>query len=77
MGFLIDSPAMAQTISGAFDNRIPEDAYTVSLTPEGELSWTASRPGEAPQSFSSDPHSGVVKRALVVVLGWLPIEWML
>lgn len=77
MGFLIDSPAMAQTISGAFDNRIPEDAYTVSLTPGGELSWTASRPGEAPQSFSSDPHSGVVKRALVVVLGWLPIEWML
>ncbi|GAA4124301.1 phospholipase D family protein [Aminobacter aganoensis] len=77
MGFLIASPALAQTIAGAFDTRIPQDTYAVSLAPGGQLQWTENRSGQAAQTYASDPHSSTAKRALVTVLGWLPIEWML
>ena len=39
MGFVIDTPALAQRIAAAFDSRIPANAYEVRLSDTGELLW--------------------------------------
>jgi cardiolipin synthase C len=39
MGFVIDSPALAQRIAAAFDSTIPANAYEVRLSETGELYW--------------------------------------
>jgi putative cardiolipin synthase len=72
MGFVIESPMLAQAIADAFARRIPERAYRVGLTSSGALQW--SNDG---QRFDQEPGTGLVKRLAVRVLALLPIEWLL
>jgi putative cardiolipin synthase len=72
MGFVIDSPIMAQAIAEAFTRRIPERAYRVELTTARALRWTTDG-----QRFDREPGTGLVKRLTVAVLERLPIEWLL
>ena len=44
-GFIIESPAMAQTISDAFSSKIPERSYEVKLSATGGLEWIERRDG--------------------------------
>ena len=75
-GFIIESPAMAQTISDAFSSQIPQRSYEVKLNATGDLEWIERRGGEQ-VLHTEEP--GVSKwRALVVsVLSVLPIDWLL
>ncbi len=72
MGFVIDSPALANVVADACTQRVPELSYKVSLTKSGALQWT-----DGNQRFTSEPGTSFGRRLLVRVLALLPIEWLL
>ncbi|KQP11961.1 phospholipase D family protein [Pseudorhodoferax sp. Leaf267] len=76
LGFVIDSPALAQRVDDAFDGPVPAQSYTVGLDARGALVWTEQVDGQAVR-HTTEPGASIWKRAGVVVLSWLPIEWLL
>lgn len=77
-GFVIDSPAMATRITAAFADQLPQRSYVLSLGSDGQIEWQdRSSPDESMQLLHHEPQTPLWKRALVKVLSWLPIEWLL
>jgi cardiolipin synthase C len=76
MGFVIDSPALAQRIAEAFDSTIPANAYEVRLSDSGDLYWLERR-GEQLVRHDTEPGTSFWQRAGVWFLSLLPIEWLL
>ena len=76
LGFVIDSPALAQQIETAFNKRISANAYEVRLSDEGELYWLERREG-MPVRHDTEPGTSFWERAGVCFLSVLPIEWLL
>ena len=46
LGFVIDSPPLAQNIEAAFDSSIPPNSYEVRISDAGQLYWLERRGGE-------------------------------
>ncbi|HSH48464.1 MAG TPA: phospholipase D family protein [Halomonas sp.] len=76
LGFLISSPALAEAMSEAFDTRVPEQSYRVALTEDGDMIWHEQTP-EGEVTHRSEPNSGLLRRAGVKIVSWLPIDWLL
>jgi putative cardiolipin synthase len=76
MGFVIDSPALAQRVADAFDRRIPAGSYEVRLATSGELYWIERRGGKQLR-HDVEPGTTVWQRVGVWLLSLLPIEWLL
>ncbi len=76
LGFVIDSPTMAQAIADAFATVIPARAYKVRLNEAAALQWVEQRNGEE-IVYAQEPRTGFWLRAFVFVLSVLPIEWLL
>ncbi|GAA2827781.1 putative cardiolipin synthase [Aminobacter aminovorans] len=77
MGFLIGSPTMARAMSQGFDTKVAAGSYRVSLRPDGGMQWAEDEPGKPVVTFEDEPNASAVKRLMVMVFGWLPIEWLL
>lgn len=71
MGFVIASARLASRLHGAFDKRIDAIAYRPVLR-DGEIVW---RDGAA--ILESEPGAGPVRRLLLAIVSWLPVEWLL
>ena len=76
LGFLIDSPALAQQVALAFDREIPLQSYRVALAKDGTLRWHGGVGNPAPV-YDTEPHTTWWSRSLVWLLMRLPIEWLL
>lgn len=76
LGFVIDSPPLAQKIEAAFDSTIPANAYEVRLSDSGKLYWIERRDGESVR-HETEPDTSVRRRAAVWFLSLLLIEWLL
>ena len=76
LGFLIDSPALAQQIAQAFEHQIPLQSYRVALAGDGALQWHSGLGSPAPV-YGTEPHTTWWSRMLVRMLMLLPIEWLL
>jgi len=76
LGFVIDSPRLAQRINQAFYDEIPAHAYQVKLTDSGRIYWTEQRDAGV-QTYTSEPNSSVWRRISVHMFSWLPIEGLL
>lgn len=76
LGFVIDSPALAQKITNAFETTIPANSYQVRLTDKGGLYWTA-RDRDKVVRYEQEPGTGFWLRAGVWSLSLLPIDWLL
>jgi len=72
MGFVIDSPALAQQIGHGFDTTIPLNAYQVHAAANGTLYWT-----NGGERYGTEPGTTVWRRASVRIASQLPIEWLL
>ena len=77
LGLIIDSPRLAEAIGTTFDRDVPLLAYEVKLTASGDLVWVERFPDGPPVAYTSEPHTGIFKRALITVLSVLPIDWLL
>jgi putative cardiolipin synthase len=77
MGFVIDSPAMAQRMSAVLDKQIMARAYEVKLSPEGTLRWVERTDAGVETWHDSEPGATLWQRATVELMSLLPIEWLL
>jgi cardiolipin synthase C len=73
MGLVIESPLLAGQLASAVAGASPAFAYEVTLTDGGQLQWL----DHPHPPLASEPGAGALRRALVKVLSWLPIEWLL
>jgi putative cardiolipin synthase len=76
MGFVIDSPALAQRVHDTFDQRVPEDAYRVTLARDGSLVWVEQQEGTAVR-YDREPGTTPLQRFWVWLLSLLPIDALL
>ena len=74
MGLVIESEQLARRMHENMETELADRAYRVSLDARGRMQWEDRQTG---QTFRSDPNSGILKRAAMVALGLLPIEWLL
>lgn len=76
MGFLIDSPTLAQGLVDGFNAQKDTHTYTVALTDKNDLQWQTSKNGQT-VAYDTEPESGFFKRLTVFICALLPIEWLL
>jgi cardiolipin synthase C len=76
MGFVIESPRLAQQIAHAFNHTIPASAYELALDNNGELYWMEYRQGERVR-HDVEPGTTFWQRAAVWIFSLLPIDWLL
>ena len=76
MGFVIDSPRMAQQLNQVMEARVPERAYEVRLDETGKLFWIERAAGKTIR-HDEEPGAGLWKRVGVRILSFLPIDWLL
>jgi putative cardiolipin synthase len=76
MGLILDDPRLARSIGAAFEKRIPQAAWEVRLGATGGLEWvdTTTTP---PTVLTREPEAGLLTRAGLRMLSWLPLDWML
>ena len=75
LGFVIDSPKLADAISHTFETHVPESAYRVELE-DGELRWIEQHHGEVIH-HEHEPGAGLMKRGAAWLFSLMPIEWLL
>jgi putative cardiolipin synthase len=76
LGFLIDSPALANRMNQAFAEQIPARSYQVTLTPAGTLQWVEHDDGRILR-HDVEPGTTWSTRTVTWLLSRLPIEWLL
>ena len=76
MGFVIESPSLAQSVVDSFARNMPQRAYEVRLTKDGSLNWIE-HDGDKEIVHVEEPGAGFWKRLGVSLLSKLPIEWLL
>ncbi|WP_100639317.1 phospholipase D family protein [Marinobacter salexigens] len=76
LGFVIESPELTQVIESHFEEQARITAYEVVLDDAGDLQWIE-RNGEEDIRYSRDPGTGLIKRMMVSMFSFLPIEHLL
>ncbi len=77
MGLLIDSPVIAGGMSGWLDANLPRLAWKVTRSEGGGLLWTSQHADGTEVTSTVEPNTTAPLRAIVTVIGWLPVEWLL
>lgn len=77
LGFVIESPALAQDVAQGFADRMPEQAYEVRLGSDGSLVWIEQRGDGEVIRHTTEPGTTARQRILVRLLSCLPVEWLL
>lgn len=76
MGLIVESESLATRVRQVLDERLPVQAYRLSLTEDGGLSWSATE-GENHWPMRAEPGMTIIEVAIVRFLGILPIRWLL
>ena len=76
LGFVIDSPVLAQRVHDMFEYHIPGTAYEVRLDDSGALHWIEQIDDQTIR-HTREPNTGLFKRLSIHMLALLPIEWLL
>lgn len=77
MGFIIDSPSMARSVSEGFDGPLNRAAYQPVLTLDGQMAWTEELPDGKLGLYQQEPGARWYKQFAIVLIGLLPVEWLL
>ncbi|PNK60703.1 phospholipase D family protein [Psychrobacter sp. FDAARGOS_221] len=76
MGFVFDSPEIANYLVDNMKQKQMQYSYAVTKTAEGKLYWQTEEDGDIIE-FNNEPHSSWLSRFGVWVCSLLPIEWLL
>ncbi|WP_244918442.1 phospholipase D family protein [Phaeobacter gallaeciensis] len=77
MGFLVHSPSLAVRLSEQFNGPAERVSYQPMLTPEDKMVWQEVREDGELTIYQEEPGATRLQQILLVILGLLPIEWML
>ncbi len=77
LGFIIDSPEMADGIAQMFEREVPKMAYEVRLDEQGHLFWVERPEGGGEIHHQGEPGGSFARSAWIGLLSLLPIEWLL
>lgn len=77
MGLLVDSPALANRISGWLDTNLPMLAYKIGQDPAGRTIWTARAADGTETVYHTEPLTTRPLRIVIAIVGLLPIQWLL
>ncbi len=77
MGLLIESPTMARQVSARFDGPIRTASYQPMLTPRSKLIWREPHENGDMTIYQEEPGATWFQQVSIVILGLLPIEWLL
>lgn len=77
MGFVIDSQALASSITNSFDGPLALVSYRPELTPTGQMVWTEKLSDGRTQIYQQEPGASWAKQVAIVLIGLLPVEWLL
>jgi putative cardiolipin synthase len=77
MGLLIGSEALAGQMKTFFDTTASADSYEVIRSVDGALAWVEVDSNGRSIRHATEPITTLIQRAMVAVIGWLPIEWLL
>lgn len=78
LGFLIDSPALAQGMAQSLQAGLARRVYEVRRAADGSLRWVErSGSDDGERVHDEEPGTGLALRLAVRLLSWLPIEWLL
>jgi putative cardiolipin synthase len=77
MGLLIESPTFAVAVTRAVDQLMERGAYAVRLSPSQTLEWVTRDESGAQMVKSTEPNTSWLGRAMVKIIGVLPVEWMM
>ncbi|AGT11154.1 phospholipase D family protein [Paracoccus aminophilus] len=77
MGFMIESPVLAKMTTAAFDGALEVMCYKPQLSVEERLVWTEKKHDGKVAIYQQEPGSTLYDQAAIVVIGVLPIEWLL
>lgn len=73
MGLLIDSEALANRLHASFDEEFPGLAWRAEVR-SGKLAWVDPATGTV---TTQEPGSSTLRNLALMVIGWLPVEWLL
>ena len=76
LGFVIESPELTQMMEDRFEEQVRVTAYELVLDEDGDLQWIE-RNGEEVIRHSHEPGTGFIKRMMVSLFSFLPIESLL
>jgi putative cardiolipin synthase len=77
MGLLIESPTFAQAVTRAVGHLMERGAYALRLSPTNTLEWVTQDESGAQNVQTTEPNTTWFDRALVRIIGVLPVEWMM
>ena len=77
MGVLIESPRMAARLAHAFAQVFPVASYRLTLTENGAIVWEETTADGNLTRYDEEPGVNPISRLLLLLLGLLPIEWLL
>jgi putative cardiolipin synthase len=77
MGVVIDSPKLAGQLSSQLDTALPNAAYRVRLTPQGDMEWVERNASGSETVHTTEPGTTGLRRMWVDFLKVLPIESLL
>ena len=75
MGFLIESPSMAERLSSALGTS--RSTYEVMLDESGDMIWVEETEAGEEVIHEEEPNTSGFQRGMVRFMSWLPFEWML
>ncbi|ERL51596.1 phospholipase D family protein [Halomonas huangheensis] len=76
LGFIIESPELAGTLTDVFNTDVIANAYEVKLDDDGDMYWLE-RTDQGVIRYDQEPNSGLLRRGVVSFVSLLPVEWML
>lgn len=77
MGLLIESPTLAGQLDATFDTEVPSIAYQPQIEADGGLGWRDGNAAADAPLKRPEPDTTVIDRAVMRLIGLLPIErWL-
>jgi putative cardiolipin synthase len=76
LGIVIQSEEVSAAISNLFDHEISSNSYRLRLDQDGQLIWIDER-DDNPVPCFVEPGTSIFSRAVIRLLGRLPIQWLL
>ena len=77
MGFLIDSPVMARHVSAGFDGPLDKVSYRPVMSVDDRMTWLETDSAGKLLIWQQEPGSTLFQQISLIVIGILPVEWLL